>query len=622
MATISSLFVRLGLTSSGFTSGMKAASASVKELGHVVESVSPLLGLMEAIVAPVAAVGLAVAGVSESLASFGRQSTAIHKLDAALNASGQAARVSAKHVQELAEALQEQTNFSSGATMGAAALISSFRNINAETFDQVLKSAQDLTAAMGGDLSSNAELLAKAMQNPELGIKRLQKAFGIFTPTQLAAATAMAEAGNIAGAQGAIFDALGSKFGGMAHETQSAGTQFTNAVDDLAGAVGGVVAPFLGLIKSALQPAVSWLTHLFTVMRQFGAQVVAMSPWVVTLAKVIAGAVIAFVAYQAAMKAAALSQTILLAMSGPAGWAALAAGAVIAATAVVALNTEFATIDESIKKSASGADGLTAGMDATAEKTKTAAQKAKELAEEYKKAQEAVTKTTQEMQEKIDTFGFSDARKLLYEYIKQLEEVNKLRGRTYADRLDSEQLAGVEKFKSQIAALEVLEKQKELTKELKEIQKDADQAYMTDSQKKLAKIKELAIASGKTGRELAHAISDAQAKLAVSDAPEKRKKEVDKLIEEKKKLVGDDGPKSLTEQIKDIKEQKFKDIESPKALLKGSAEAALAENRQANPIEKMTQLQRETVAKLEAQRVIAKDQLKALEKEKEFIAQF
>lgn len=155
------------------------------------------------------------------------------------------------------------------------------------------------------------------------------------------------------------------------------------------------------------------------------------------------------------------------------------------------------------------------------------------------------------------------------------------------------------------------EKQRaDLNRQLAEFEQQANQAWMTDQERKLAKLKEL----GATEEQLARA----RKAMEAADAPRREQQRIQKELGERKKQLADLDQQEMA--IESARGRGFAD--APKALLKGTAEAALAESQRKNPVEQLTDLQKKQLAEIQKQRALAERQVALLEKEKEQVAQF
>ena len=115
-------------------------------------------------------------------------------------------------------------------------------------FDRATTAAADLAAAGFGSLESNAATLGKILQDPAKGLAKVQKFTGPLTDSQKELITAMAEAGDVAGAQAAVLDILEGKVGGTAAATATTSDKMSVAFGEVSEAVGGVLLPILDLL--------------------------------------------------------------------------------------------------------------------------------------------------------------------------------------------------------------------------------------------------------------------------------------------------------------------------------------------------------------------------------------
>lgn len=255
------LIVELGFDPAELREGISEAIRDVEGLG---ERMVGLGGQLTAgVTVPLATLGAA------SVAAFGEQEDAIAKLDAVLAATGTTGAGVSGHIQELAASLQETTRFGDDATESAAAVLLAFDSMRdgagglSTQFDRTLVLSQDLAAFMETDVTSAAKQLGRALEDPKAGMAALRRAGVVLNDEQKAMIEAFTEAGDVAGAQGVILDALEGKIGGLA---QTMGTtmkgemaQAWNALGEAGEAVGALLAPVI----KGLADAVSKLATFF-----------------------------------------------------------------------------------------------------------------------------------------------------------------------------------------------------------------------------------------------------------------------------------------------------------------------------------------------------------------------
>jgi len=215
-STIGALKVVLGLDSAEFTGGLSKAQAQlrraggqIQKLGGQMESIGARLSL--GLTAPIAALGVAsIQAATESRQAFGQ-------VQAALASMGAASGKSAGELQKAAASLQSLSTFDDDDILRkVTANLLTFGNVSGEAFDRAQLAAVNLSARLGQDLQSSAIQVGKALNDPIKGVTALQRVGVSFTAQQKDQIKAMAEAGDVAGAQTIILAELEKQFGGAA----------------------------------------------------------------------------------------------------------------------------------------------------------------------------------------------------------------------------------------------------------------------------------------------------------------------------------------------------------------------------------------------------------------------
>ena len=167
-----------------------------------------------------AVTGVAIAGFTKALYESFQAGVELEKnqktLEAQIKATGHAAGFSAEQINEMAQELDRTTLASANGARQAAAALLSFKRISGPIFEETLERAQDMVAVFGGELRSSTVLLAKALEDPIQGLTSLNRKGVTFNATEKELIRTMAEAGDMAGAQGAIMDKLRGQIGGAA----------------------------------------------------------------------------------------------------------------------------------------------------------------------------------------------------------------------------------------------------------------------------------------------------------------------------------------------------------------------------------------------------------------------
>jgi phage-related protein len=219
-------------------------------------------------------VGLAAAGTALAVLGgaavfafkqFEDSEKVLAQTDAVLKSTGGAANVSAKQINDLANALSKQVGIDDEAIQSGENMILTFRNIRNEVgkgndiFTQTTQAVTDISVAMGQDMKSSAIQVGKALNDPINGLTSLKRVGVQFTEEQTHMIEQMVNHNNLLGAQKIILGELTAEFGGSAAAQATASGKMKVALDNLAETVGGLLAPALTALLKALQEAVVFL---------------------------------------------------------------------------------------------------------------------------------------------------------------------------------------------------------------------------------------------------------------------------------------------------------------------------------------------------------------------------
>ncbi|MFG1319834.1 phage tail tape measure C-terminal domain-containing protein [Xanthobacter autotrophicus] len=222
------------------SAGLKVVNAAAQDINGrlsglagnagVAASALSALGPVGAIAA--AAVGAVALAVGKGLMDFAEAEKMTQRLTAVLEATGYSAGLTADQLDEFADAMEASTMATAESVKGAAAVLATFRSISGDTFTRTLGLAQDLAATMGGDLSSSALQLGKALEDPINGVSALQRVGVTFSASQKDVIKSLVETGQKAEAQKLILDVLAKQVGGAGNkEAESVAGAFKRAGD-------------------------------------------------------------------------------------------------------------------------------------------------------------------------------------------------------------------------------------------------------------------------------------------------------------------------------------------------------------------------------------------------------
>ncbi len=209
-----------------------------------------------------AAAGALTAGIGS--AAFGlhvmiaeaRESAQVNRItEARLKSTGDAAKVSAKQIGDLSQALSNKTGIDDEVIQRGQNMLLTFTNIRNEVgkgndvFNQASKTLIDLSTAMGTDPQKAAIQLGKALNDPIKGITALTRVGVAFTQQQKDQIKTLVDSGNTLGAQKIILGELNKEFGGTAVAASDPLQRLKTVLLNVAETLGTALLP--GLNKAA-----------------------------------------------------------------------------------------------------------------------------------------------------------------------------------------------------------------------------------------------------------------------------------------------------------------------------------------------------------------------------------
>lgn len=316
-----------------------------------------------------------------------------------MKATGQTAQVSAQQIQAFAATRQGITNFSDEVTTGAAAILTGFKQIQGDTFLQTITLAQDLSALTGSALPESMKKLAVAINDPIAGVAGLNEIGVKFTAQQLEQMRVLQESGQLHKAQAMVIKELQNTIGGTAEATADPLAQMMNLTADVAANISQLLYPSLRELYTGLKQGVDPLMRNKAQLLALGETIAVVTRYLVSWGKYIVVVGVGLGAYAVAVHACriatlawAQANLIWKASSGPIGWVALAAGAVLYGTAMFDVASSVHAASNAKKEIKKDIDALekqkglqqtAEAADNLAEATKKAAEQADKLGEKY-----------------------------------------------------------------------------------------------------------------------------------------------------------------------------------------------------------------------------------------------
>lgn len=262
---LADLLIKIGADSYEFQQKATEVEKGLGQLEKKLSSIGKSLSLK--LTAPLTALG------AVALSNADTQARAETKVATALKTTGNAVGYNLDQLKAYASELQGKTIFGDETILNdVTARLLSFTNITGENFKRTEQIVLDMSTALEMDLGSASMQLGKALSDPISKLSSLSRAGVTFTEEQERMIKSMAEAGDMAGAQAKILDALEQKFGGQAEAAAKVGMgalkQLKNSWGDFLEQIGETLAPFINKIAAFLSRIVTMLQGMSPTMRK------------------------------------------------------------------------------------------------------------------------------------------------------------------------------------------------------------------------------------------------------------------------------------------------------------------------------------------------------------------
>lgn len=258
-SVIGALRVNLGLDSAQFTRGLKSAQSSLQRVGRQMRNAGAVMSA--AITAP-----LVIAG-RDMVKLAGEQQAAMALVAQGVDATGNAAGLSAEELFKMASGLQEVSKFGDEDILrNVTAQLQTFTQITGDEFGRAQQAILDVSTVMGTDLKSTALQLGKALNDPVAGLSALSRSGIQFSDDQKQVIKSMVELGDVAGAQNLILDEISKQFGGQAAAAaktfDGSIASLSNTWGDMKEQFGFILIDILPPLIEGLKSAIKWVQEL------------------------------------------------------------------------------------------------------------------------------------------------------------------------------------------------------------------------------------------------------------------------------------------------------------------------------------------------------------------------
>ena len=207
-----------------------------------------------------------IKAVSDKMeAAFAVQEQSVAILNSTLKATGGAAGFTSEEIQSMASEFQSMTKYGDETTISMQNVLLGFKNIKGDNFKDASLQILNMATVMNMDLTSAAQAVGKALDDPIKGVDSLSRQGFRFSDQQKELMKTLVESGKIEEAQGIILDELATTYGGAA---EAAGNTSTAIKVKLSNAIGDVNEEIGRSISNNLKP---WREKWLQIAQAIGA---------------------------------------------------------------------------------------------------------------------------------------------------------------------------------------------------------------------------------------------------------------------------------------------------------------------------------------------------------------
>jgi hypothetical protein len=269
--------VKEGKASSATVSAINKTKSAITDLENKQSSMKKSTGGLSSAfgnfslagVASWAAVGIAIKKVVDYLkqaeAAWAVQEEAESILNATLKATGANAWTSAQEIKDFASQLQSVTKYGDETILTMQNVLLGFKNIKGDNFKKATVEILNMATVMHMDLTSAAQAVGKALDDPIAGVDSLSRQGFRFTEQQKEMLKTLVQTGKIEEAQAIILNELSTTYGGAAEAAGETGTaikvKLANSIGDFNEQVGRATSESLGPFRLALKNIVDKATE-------------------------------------------------------------------------------------------------------------------------------------------------------------------------------------------------------------------------------------------------------------------------------------------------------------------------------------------------------------------------
>ena len=246
--------------------GLNQAKKSVMQFQQSIDKVGSALSKAFKITSLTAGIVALGKSLTDCVKAFNEADRVAQRMTAVWENVGTITGKSARQMDDLAEAIEKETYFSSEAIKEAGLLLAATEALTDDGFDRALQASLDLATAMGTDVTASAQTLAKALQAPDEAFKSLKSVGVAFTDAEKDQIKTLIENNELLEAQDLILGRVEQKYQGVAKAVADTPSAKLKQIRD----TWGDIKETLGRgIVEALNPAFKFILDMLTKISQW-----------------------------------------------------------------------------------------------------------------------------------------------------------------------------------------------------------------------------------------------------------------------------------------------------------------------------------------------------------------
>lgn len=255
----------------GLNASKKQLSGYQQYVMQMGDKIKKALSFTAIATAAVAGIKTITSACKQCVSAFSEAEKVSSRLNAVWKNVGTATGKTAKQMDDFAESMEKVTYFASESIKEAGLLLAATESLTEDGFDRALQASMDLAAALGEDVTSAAQTLSKAIQEPESALSRLKTIGVSFTEDEKAQIKALTDANKKYEAQALILDKIEQKYRGVAQAINDTPVGLLDNINDTISDIRKDLGEgLLNALSPVLEDIYGWLQSISDWVYQWG----------------------------------------------------------------------------------------------------------------------------------------------------------------------------------------------------------------------------------------------------------------------------------------------------------------------------------------------------------------